>query len=62
MFENVKKIREEQHISKSELSLKAGISRTTLWRIEKGEDNITLSTKTLKSLSKALNCKIEDLI
>ena len=62
MFENVKKIRESQHISKSELAIKAGVSRTTLWKIERGEGNISLSTKTLKNLSKALNCKIEDLI
>jgi DNA-binding XRE family transcriptional regulator len=53
---NVKKIREEKMLSKSELARMAGISPLTLDRIEKGKD-CRMATK--RKLLLALGLKIQ---
>lgn len=53
---NVKKVREEQMLSKAELSRLAGISPLTLDRIEKGKD-CRLATK--RKILLALGLTIE---
>ena len=53
---NVKKIREEKMLSKSELARMAGISPLTLHRIEKGKD-CTMATKRKILLALGLEIK-----
>ena len=61
LSENVKKIRKQRELSQDKLAKLAGITLTTLVKIEAGaNDNPTL--KTLKSLADALEVTVNDLI
>jgi transcriptional regulator with XRE-family HTH domain len=61
LSENVKKIRKQRQLSQDKLAKLAGITLTTLVKIESGaNDNPTL--KTLKSLADALQVTVNDLI
>jgi len=61
LSENVKKIRKQRELSQDKLAKLAGITLTTLVKIEAGaNDNPTL--KTLKSLANALEVTVNDLI
>ena len=54
---NVKKIREERSIGKSELARRAGVSPITIGRIEKGHP---CQVQTKRRIMKALGYKISD--
>jgi len=61
LAENIKKLRRRQKISQEELAKKAGITYSTLIKLESGaNDNPTI--KTIKKISDALNAKIDELI
>lgn len=51
-------IRKSQHLSQEELAFKAGIDRSYIGGIERGERNV--SFLTLVKLAQCLNCKITD--
>jgi len=54
---NVKKIREEHCIGKSELARRAGVSPITIGRIEKG---LPCQVETKRKIMKALGYKLSD--
>ena len=56
----VKDIREKKGMSQTELSEKAGITRTTIWKLETGENEVTTS-KTLLAIAEALGVSVKDL-
>jgi len=61
LSENVRKIRKRRELSQDKLAKLAGITLTTLVKIESGaNDNPTL--KTLKSLADALKVTVNELI
>lgn len=58
-----RKIREERNklgISQEELAERAGVHRTYIGMLERGEKNITL--KNIKKIAKALKIKISNLL
>ena len=54
---NVKKIREERCMGKSELARRAGVSPITIGRIEKG---LPCQVETKRKIMKALGYKLSD--
>lgn len=54
---NVKKIREAQLMSKSELARKAGVSPLTIDRVEKGEE---CRMETMRKIILALGYSLDD--
>ena len=61
LSENVKRIRRQKGLSQDKLAKAAGITLTTVVKIESGaNDNPTL--KTLRSLAEALGVTVNDLI
>ena len=58
---NIKKLRKEHHLSQEELAKKAGITYSTLIKIESGQNkNPTL--ETLTKIANAFKIKIDELI
>ena len=61
LAQNIKKFRKKLNLSQEELAQKAGITYSTLIKIESGaNDNPTV--KTLAKIAKALDIKIDDLL
>ena len=61
LTQNIKRLRKQLKLSQEELAKKAGITYSTLIKIESGKnDNPTI--KTLLKIAKALNVKIDDLL
>lgn len=58
MIFRIKEVREENHLTQQELSVKSGVSRNLIARLESGELKST-STDTLFKLASALNVKVE---
>ena len=58
---NLKKIRQDMHISQEELARKSGVGRVTISRLETGELKET-TAGTLSKLARALNVSIDKLI
>lgn len=54
--ERVKELRQKMGISQEDLAYKAGLHRTYIGMIERGEKNITI--KNIEKLAKALDVKI----
>ena len=60
LAENIKKLRKQHKLSQEELARKAGITYSTLIKLESGaNDNPTI--KTLQQLAKALNVSLDKL-
>jgi len=58
---NIKKLRKQHHLSQEELAKKAGITYSTLIKIESGQNkNPTL--ETLTKIADAFKIKIDELI
>ncbi|MBD5266259.1 MAG: helix-turn-helix transcriptional regulator [Bacteroides sp.] len=55
----IRKYRKERGISQEELAFRAGLHRTYIGMIERGEKNITLTN--IAKLASGLNVKIKDL-
>lgn len=53
----IKEIREARGMSQSELSERTGLTRTTIWRLETGEEETT-TTKTLLKIADALGVTV----
>lgn len=61
LSKNIKNLRRKHGLSQEQLAKKAGITYSTLIKIESGvNDNPTI--KTVKKITNALNIKIDDLI
>jgi transcriptional regulator with XRE-family HTH domain len=59
--ENIQQLRKKYKLSQEELAKKAGITYSTLIKIESGaNDNPTI--KTIVKIARALNIKIDDVI
>ena len=58
--ERIRKKRKDLSISQYELSLKAGIDRSYMGKIERGEINITL--EKIHQIAKALDIELVDLV
>ncbi len=58
--EKVREERLKRGLSQEELAAKAGVHRTYIGMIERGEKNITLSN--IKKVAEALDLKIEQLL
>jgi transcriptional regulator with XRE-family HTH domain len=56
----IRELRERVGITQEELSTKSGVSRATIWALERGEDKVT-TTKTLLNLANALGVQMDDL-
>lgn len=56
----IKECREELNMSQTELSQKAGVSRTIISGLESGAITVT-TTDTLLKISKALNKKVSEI-
>jgi transcriptional regulator with XRE-family HTH domain len=57
---NVREVRKNREISQDQLALRAGIDRSYMGRIERGQVNITL--EKVYRLGEALDCNIRDLL
>lgn len=55
----IRLLRKERQLSQEELSFRAGLHRTYIGMIERGEKNITLSN--IEKIAKSLNIEIRDL-
>ncbi|MCY1233562.1 transcriptional regulator, y4mF family [compost metagenome] len=53
---NLRKLRVERGLSQERLALEAAIDRSYVGRIERGEENVTISV--LEALSQTLNVKV----
>ena len=56
----IREIRESKGMSQAELCEKSGITRTTIWKLELGEDEVTTS-KTLLKIAEALEVPVGEL-
>lgn len=56
----VKEEREKKLMSQEDLSIASGISRSIISGLESGKP-VATTTSTLKSLAKALNCRVSDI-
>ncbi|TDT41361.1 helix-turn-helix protein [Halospina denitrificans] len=57
---NVREVRRNREISQDQLALRAGIDRSYMGRIERGQVNITL--EKVYRLAEALDCSVRDLL
>jgi transcriptional regulator with XRE-family HTH domain len=55
----LRELRKSKGMTQEELSDKSGVTRTTIWKLETGEEEVS-TTKTLLSLAKALDCSVGD--
>ena len=60
-FTRIRQRRRMLDITQEELAEKAGISRTTLWKLENGR-TVRVSTETLFCIANILDCDVDDLI
>ena len=56
----IREMRERLNMTQVELSIKSGVSRTTISNLENGVESVT-TTKTLHKLANALGVNVEDL-
>lgn len=56
----IRELRESIGMTQTELSEKSGVTRTTIWKLENGDDEIT-TTKTLIKIAEALNVSVDKL-
>lgn len=57
---NVKRLRHNQQLSQEDLAIKAGVHRTYVGMIERGEKNITITN--MEKFAHALNVPISKLL
>ena len=56
----IRELRERAGITQEELSVRSGVSRATIWALERGENKVT-TTKTLLHIANALGVQLDDL-
>jgi transcriptional regulator with XRE-family HTH domain len=59
MSSNLKRLREQQALSLTDLAQKSGVNRITIHRIEKGKQKPM--PRTIRKLAEALQVKVEQL-
>ena len=59
--ENIKKIRENNNLTQTELAEKTGLTRVTINRIETGAQK-DISASNLNKIKEALDCNWDDLM
>jgi transcriptional regulator with XRE-family HTH domain len=60
--DQIKKRREEAHLSLSALAARANVSKGYLWSLEKGDSNARPSGRTLYRIAEALGTTMSDLL
>jgi transcriptional regulator with XRE-family HTH domain len=60
MLFRIREIRESRKYNKSQLARKAGVSKTTISKIENYKESPTI--ETLEKIAKALDVKVRDLL
>jgi transcriptional regulator with XRE-family HTH domain len=58
--ERIKKIRKKKGITQEQLAERAGLNRTHLYRLETGQQSMTL--RTLKIIADALSVRVRELV
>ena len=58
--QNISNIRKKQGVAQEQLALIAGLDRSYMGRIERGEGNVTV--KVIYGLAEALSCDISELL
>ena len=61
LHENLKRYRRDKNLSQEELAKKAGVTYSTLIKIESG-NNKNPTVKTLQQIAKALEVTLDDLM
>ena len=61
LAENIKKFRKQREISQEELARKAGVTYSTLIKLESGS-NKNPTVKTLQQIAQALDVSLDDLV
>ena len=61
LAENIKKFRKQRGISQEELARKAGVTYSTLIKLESGS-NKNPTVKTLQQIAQALDVTLDDLV
>ena len=61
LAENIKRLRKQHGLSQEQLALKAGITYSTLIKLESGT-NTNPTVNTLQQIAKALNVTLDDLM
>ena len=60
LAENIKKFRKQRGISQEEFAIKAGVTYSTLIKLESGSNNPPV--KTLQQIAQALGVTLDDLV
>ena len=58
-YTNLWKLLIDKKMSKKDLEKVTGLSRSTIYKLKKGEN---INTDVLERICKALNCKLEDIV
>lgn len=56
----IREVRERLNMTQVELSIKSGVSRTTISNLENGAESVT-TTRTLNKIADALGVNVEEL-
>lgn len=56
----IKALRMKCKMTQEELAVKSGVSRTTIWALESGKQEVT-TTATLKKIATALNTSVSEI-
>lgn len=56
----IKEMRTKKKMTQEELSTKSGVSRTIIWALESGKQEVT-TTSTLKKIAAALNASVSEI-
>jgi transcriptional regulator with XRE-family HTH domain len=59
-LQTLKDLRSERGLSLSDLAARSGLSKSTLWQLERGRNSPT--ARTLERVARGLNCRVEDLL
>jgi transcriptional regulator with XRE-family HTH domain len=59
-MQTLKNLRSERRLSLDDLAARSGLSKTTLWQLERERNGSTL--RTLEKLARGLGCRVEDLL
>lgn len=60
MISKLERMRRQCGLSKSDLAIKSGVSRLTIWKIETGHPQ-RYQARTLRKIADALGCEASDI-
>ena len=61
MGNRIKEAREAQNMTQTELAARSGVTRATIWALEKDRSKVT-TTKTLTALANALGVSVSQIL